>query len=471
MNGDWKNISKEKLDKLSAEMVPVDYVREQLHRNEKGKVTQTIENCMLAVQEDSFLRGLVRLNLLSCRMVICKEVPWRRSGAAMTDNDMDNILSYMAQNYDLRNDSLCRRAVSMAANNDSFHPIRDYLNNLEWDGQQRLRHALRHFLGASEDELTYLCLKTYMMGALQRVFWPGCKCEYVLTLIGGQGVGKSTFFRFLAIKDDWFTDDLVDFKSSRIYEKINGHWIIEMPEMLAMMNGKRAEETKAFVSRQSDVYHDPYAVYPADRPRQCVFGATTNRQKCLPFDHTGNRRFLPVTVDLDNADVHILEDEAASREYINQMWAEAMDIFKRRDYMMTFSPEITRQLDQLRQEFMPEDTNAGLIQAYLDEYEGDYVCTTQLYREALHSFGEPTRIESSEIGEIMRYSIQGWKVGPQHRFPIYGQQRSWIRDEDCKQERKRDHPNPEKEQSMLEQGFVPVTDTSDVPFPEAHEPS
>lgn len=125
MNGDWKNISKEKMDKLSAEMVPVDYVREQLHRNEKGKVTQTIENCMLAVQEDSFLRGLVRLNLLSCRMVICKEVPWRRSGAALTDNDMDNILSYMAQNYDLRNDSLCRRAVSMAANNDSFHPIRE----------------------------------------------------------------------------------------------------------------------------------------------------------------------------------------------------------------------------------------------------------------------------------------------------------------------------------------------------------
>ena len=310
-----------------------------------------------------------------------------------------------------------------------------------------------------------------MMGALQRVFWPGCKCEYVLTLIGGQGVGKSTFFRFLAIKDDWFTDDLVDFKSSRIYEKINGHWIIEMPEMLAMMNGKRAEETKAFVSRQSDVYRDPYAVYPADRPRQCVFGATTNRQKCLPFDHTGNRRFLPVTVDLDNADVHILEDEATSREYINQMWAEAMDIFKRKDYTMAFPPEVTRQLDQLRQEFMPEDTNAGLIQAYLDEYEGDYVCTTQLYREALRNFGEPTRIESSEIGEIMRYSIQGWKVGPQHRFPIYGQQRSWIRDEGCKQERKRDHPNPEKQLSMLEQGFVPVTDTSDVPFPEAHEPS
>ena len=194
-----------------------------------------------------------------------------------------------------------------------------------------------------------------------------------------------------------------------------------------MMNGKRAEETKAFVSRQSDVYRDPYAVYPADRPRQCVFGrrgfqifdlkihgfgkaetgnpelkildchlATTNRQKCLPFDHTRNRRFLRVTVDLDSADVHILEDEAASRKYIDQMWAEAMDIFKRRDYTMTFPPEITRQLDQLRQEFMPEDTNAGLIQAYLDEYKGDYVCTTQLYREALRYFGEPTQGGRSE---------------------------------------------------------------------------
>ena len=97
-----------------------------------------------------------------------------------------------------------------------------------------------------------------------------------------------------------------------------------MSEMMATANAKSIEEIKSFLSRQKEVYKIPYETHPADRPRQCVFGGTSNALDFLPLDRSGNRRFIPVMVYPEQAEVHILEDEAASRAYIEQMWAEAM---------------------------------------------------------------------------------------------------------------------------------------------------
>ena len=463
----WSTIPQDKLDALAASLMPIEMLKEKLIHNEKGNVTQVIENCETVVREDALLSGAVRLNRMTGRLEIQKDMGWSRAGPAVNDNDMNNILSYMARNYDLRADKLCWRAVTTAAYENGFHPIREYLEGLEWDGQERIRRALRHFLGAPEDELTHQCMKMFMIGALRRIYEPGCKFEYVLTLVGGQGIGKSTFFRFLAIQDKWFTDDLVGFKSSRIFEKISGHWIIEMSEMLAIMNAKGADEVKSFLSRQSDVYRDPYAVFSDDRPRQCVFGATTNRAKCLPFDRTGNRRFLPVLVDEAQAEVHILENEAESRAYIDQMWAEAMTLYRLGDYALKFPKDIEKQLNALRQEFMAEDTNAGMIQMYLDGYEGDYVCVAQIYQEALHNpFTDPSRRDSIEITDIMRHSIEGWQPGPVHRFEKYGRQRSWVRVNQVCQ------PNASNPQAAApdDDGFLEVPDDLDNPFITKDEP-
>ena len=458
---EWSAIPQEKLDALAASLMPIEMLKEKLLHNEKGNVTQVIENCETVVREDELLKGAVRVNKMTGRLEIQKDMGWSRAVPTVNDNDMNNILSYMARSYDLRADKLCWRAITTAAYENSFHPIRDYLEELEWDGTERIPHALHHFLGAPEDELTHQCMKMFMIGALRRIYEPGCKFEYVLTLVGGQGIGKSTFFRFLAIQDKWFTDDLVGFKSSRIFEKISGHWIIEMSEMLAIMNAKGADEVKSFLSRQSDVYRDPYAVFPDDRPRQCVFGATTNRAKCLPFDRTGNRRFLPVLVDESQAEVHILENEAESREYIDQMWAEAMHLYRSGNYALKFPKDIEKQLNVLRREFMAEDTNAGMIQMYLDSYEGDHVCVAQIYQEALHNpFTDPSRRDSIEITDIMRHSIEGWQPGPVHRFDKYGRQRSWVRVNQICQPSDSNSVNAASEQD----GFVEIPNDPDNPF-------
>ena len=156
----------------------------------------------------------------------------------------------------------------------------------------------------------------------------------------------------------------------------------------------------------------------------------SNALDFLPLDRSGNRRFIPVMVYPEQAEVHILEDEAASRAYIGQMWAEAMEIYRSGRFKLAFSPTMQRYLKEHQRDFMPEDTKAGMIQAYLDRYTGSMVCSKQLYKEALnHAFDEPKQWEIREINEIMNQCIDRWRYFPNPRmFSEYGRQKGWERE-------------------------------------------
>ena len=93
-----------------------------------------------------------------------------------------------------------------------------------------------------------------------------------------------------------------------VFLKLQGHWIIEMSEMLATSSAKSIEEIRSFISRQKETYRTPYEAQPKDRLRQCVFGGSSNTLDFLPLDRAGNRRFLPIMIYPENAEVHILED-------------------------------------------------------------------------------------------------------------------------------------------------------------------
>ena len=261
------------------------------------------------------------------------------------------------------------------------------------------------------------------------MFKPGCKFEVMLCLVGGQGAGKSTFFRLLAVKDEWFSDDLKKIDDDNVYRKMQGHWIIEMSEMIATANAKSIEEIKSFISRAKETYKVPYETHPADRLRQCVFGGSSNTMDFLPLDRSGNRRFLPIMVHPEKAEVHILENEAASRAFVDMMWAEAMFIYHNSPVKLTLSKDMDRELRELQKQFMPEDTKAGLIQSFLDNYNGTQVCSKLIFAEALnHPFDEPKQWEIREINEIMNNSIEGWTSFSNPRiFVKYGRQRGWER--------------------------------------------
>ena len=381
-------------------------------------------------QLDPLLKGAIRKNLLTERVDIVKPLGWYRDSPTLTDVDIKYLLLYFEENYGLTIEKKIQDAVMVIANENRYHPVRDFLNALQWDGIERIRYCLHRFLGADADDYTCEAMRLFLLGAISRAFRPGCKFEIMLCLVGGQGAGKSSFFRLLAVQDDWFSDDLKKLDDENVYRKMQGHWLIEMSEMIATANAKSIEEIKSFLSRQKETYKVPYETHPADRKRQCVFCGTSNTLDFLPLDRTGNRRFVPVMVHPELAEIHILDDEPAARAYLIQVWAEAMEIYRSGNFKLRFSPAMNEYLKVHQRDFMPEDTKAGQIIEYLEKCSDNMVCSKQLFREALgHSFDEPKQWEIREINDIMNNSVTGWRAfsNPRYFRSPYGRQKGWER--------------------------------------------
>ena len=165
-----------------------------LESTEKGGVRNSIHNCLTVFQYDPILSGAVAKNLLTERIDLLKPIgrKHRTGSKAMTDTDMKYIRLYLEKTYGLTSEKKIADAADLAADANSYHPIRDYLNGLVWDGKERIRYCLRHFLGADTDNYTFQSLRLFLLGAIHRAFCPGCKFEVMLCLVGGQGAGKST---------------------------------------------------------------------------------------------------------------------------------------------------------------------------------------------------------------------------------------------------------------------------------------
>ena len=408
----------------------MEQVRSSLEQTEKGKVSNAAANYKRVLQLDPLLKGAIRKNLLTERVDIVKPLGWYRDSPTLTDVDIKYLLLYFEENYGLTIEKKIQDAVMVIANENRYHPVRDFLNALQWDGIERIRYCLHRFLGADADDYTCEAMRLFLLGAISRAFRPGCKFEIMLCLVGGQGAGKSSFFRLLAVQDDWFSDDLKKLDDENVYRKMQGHWLIEMSEMIATANAKSIEEIKSFLSRQKETYKVPYETHPADRKRQCVFCGTSNTLDFLPLDRPGNRRFVLVMVHPELAEIHILDDEPAARAYLIQVWAEAMEIYRSGNFKLRFSPAMNEYLKVHQRDFMPEDTKAGQIIEYLEKCSDNMVCSKQLFREALgHSFDEPKQWKIREINDIMNNSVTGWRAfsNPRYFRSPYGRQKGWER--------------------------------------------
>ncbi len=431
-------------EKLTAEDVAAE-----LGVTDKGLVRQSIQNAVTVLLKDPLLAGRIRRNELTDKTEIIGDVGWKRRGSAITDTDVNQIRLYLEKTYGLTREKQIRAAIDIVSSENSFHPIRDYLNSLKWDGRERIRYLLPRYLGAEESPYVYEMTKLMMLGAINRVFHPGCKFEIMLCLVGGQGAGKSTLLRFLAIRDEWFTDDLRRLDDENVYRKIQGHWFIEMAEMLATNSAKSIELIKSFLSRTKETYKIPYETHPEDRPRQCIFLGSSNNVNFLPYDTTGNRRFAPIPICAEKAERHPLDDEKECRDYIIHCWAEAMEIYRSGDYCLTFPKELDNDVRKMQTDYMPDDSTFGVIQNYLDTFNGEYVCAIQIYEEAFKLTYDPQkRSVLQPINNVMNQGMPGWdSKAVTHKFKEYGAQRAWHR--------KKDDDNG---------GFYPVSKDEDVPF-------
>lgn len=210
------------------------------------------------------------------------------------------------------------RALRRVAHERRFHPVRDYLAGLKWDGVPRLDTWLVDVCGAEDSEYTRAVGALSLVACVRRVRAPGCKHDAMLVIESEkQGVGKSTLLRRLAVRDEWFADKApLDGDPRELMEAVAGKWIVEVAELRGVKDARSGEAVKAALSRQVDVARMSYRREPESRPRQCVFFGSTNDVGGYLHDDTGNRRFWPVRVQDEEFSLKGLE--------VDQLWAEAV---------------------------------------------------------------------------------------------------------------------------------------------------
>ncbi|WP_212468239.1 virulence-associated E family protein [Bradyrhizobium sp. AUGA SZCCT0182] len=209
-----------------------------------------------------------------------------------------------------------QQAIETVARDNEFHPLRDYLDGLHWDGINRTSNWLALYLGAEDTPYTRAVGEAFLTSAVARIFRPGCKADQVLILEGGQGILKSTAVRTLT--EPWFSDEIALLGTKDAAMQTKAVWVIELSE-LDSLRGPDVSKIKAFVSRTTDRFRPPYGKRIIESPRQCVFIGTTNAAGYLK-DATGGRRFWPVrcgSIDL-----------AGLRRDRDQIWAQTVMSFR-----------------------------------------------------------------------------------------------------------------------------------------------
>jgi predicted P-loop ATPase len=310
---------------------------------------------------------------------------------------------------------LVSQAVVVVAHEHRFHPVRDYLEGLRWDGVPRLARWLTTYLGVRETDYSRAVGAFMLRAAVARIFKPGCKVDTMLVLQGEQGAFKSTAIKTLC-GAQWFTDELSDFGSKDAAMQLRGAWFIEAAELSGMMRAE-LERVKAFFSRAVERYRATYGRHVEDQPRQCVFFGTTNADTYLK-DETGNRRFWPVLCGV----VGGIDIEGLARDR-DQLWAEAVRDIQAGERWHLDKQQDAKALKQAlaAQEAVRErDAWETKIQAYLTKRSAVFVTTADLLGDALLlETGRWGTGEQRRVGAIMRG--MGW----QRRQRGTGAEKEW----------------------------------------------
>lgn len=402
--------------------------------NPTDRPAQTIANAEEAITYDPELFGRIHYNELSYVPNVYGSLPWKISKGwrEWTNIDDSNLRSYVEKKYGLKSGEKTMDALANVAARFPVNPVKQFLEECfeNWDGNKHIDSLLPGYLGAEPSEYTNAVMRLFMLGAISRIYKPGCKFDYMLVLVGGQGGGKSTFLRRLAISDQWFNDNFSTLDSSRAIENLRGMWIVEMAELQATKRAKDVETIKSFITSRVDTYRAPYQRRTEQRPRMCVLAGTSNPVDFLT-DPTGNRRFLPITCNAETATKNIFGDTVEIKADMAQAWGEAMDIYKHANgnVRLTLPKKLEAAALEAQTHYLEENPYIGMIQAWLDKADVDRVCVMLLWREALgHQYDDPPRRQINELHDIMRNNITGWTYIGKQLVGVYGIQRCYERD-------------------------------------------
>lgn len=435
-----------------------DSWKDKLDVDRKGNIYSTIGNCLLILREDHNLKGCFATDDFRARKVIRRRLPWRAittDSQQLKDEDELNLLNYFESCYGILSRSNIKIAFDICIDENRFHPVKDYLTGLKWDGRPRVERLFIDYLGATDSEYIKAVTRKALVASVARIFKPGIKFDYVPTFIGPEGLGKSSLIAKLG--GQWFTDsfNFHMLRNNQAYEQIQGFWLVEIAELTGLKSAE-IEAAKQFITKQEDSYRPAYGRNVVTYKRQCVFFGSTNNREFL-ISQTGNRRFWPIEIMAQQPTKNVFKDLTQSE--VAQVWAEAVKLYEAgEDLFLSAEMEATARL--IQNEHTETDPRIGIVQQYLDtllpdnwsemntsdrrtflrdreftQLEGtrqrDRVCAAEIWYECEAFEGYKVAINkqnTKEIHAIMR-QIEGWgpygaKVSFGNR---YGQQKGYYR--------------------------------------------
>ncbi|MCI8517255.1 MAG: virulence-associated protein E [Hungatella sp.] len=410
-------------------------------------VQKTAANIQLILENDPLLREKFFYDLFSRRTCVAGTLPWNQGQLRrdITDFDMAGLRVYLETVYQITGKEKIQDAFDTVLQAHASHAVRDYLNGLHWDGVARLDTVLTDYLGAEDSPYTRAVARKLFCAGVARVFKPGIKYDYLVVLIGRQGLGKSTFVKIMGAR--WYTDavKISDMRDKTAAEKLQGAWIVELAEMDGF-NKTEKTTIKSFLSANEDLYRPAFGKYIVRNPRQSILIGTSNRSDFLT-DETGNRRFLPVDCGERTPGKFVFTQ---LRTEIDQIWAESVVRWKAGESIY-LDAAVTALAERHQKNHMQEDPREGMILEFLDRripaewYSWDMerrlfynpgiytgptmergrICAAEIWVECFrYRLQDMTQRDSRAINMILG-GIPGWEPLRYRPGADYGQQRGF----------------------------------------------
>lgn len=392
-----------------------DYNGIQLEFNGKKQPKATTDNFLKILRNDPMFSG-IKYNLLSNSPEIIKNDKVER----WSDKNDSKTRLYIEEKYKIHSKDKLDDALRVLFSEREYHPIRNIINSVVWDGKSRINELLIKWLKCDDTPYTREVSRLIFAGGINRLYNPGCKFDDVPVLIGTkQGEGKSSFVRWLALRDEFFTE-VTEIEGQKGIEAIEGAWVCEIAELLALTKIKEVEAVKAYITKQADRYRRPFDKRISEVKRQCIFIGTTNRKQFLT-DKTGNRRFYPITVYSSGFDLYDHEKEV--RADILQAWAEAKHLYDKGELKPYINRSVLKYAQEAQAEAVEDDYRIGIVKSYLVTKE--QTCVIDLWQNALqNTFTRPTRRESNELTMILE-GLPNWERYGNARIGNFGVQFCW----------------------------------------------
>lgn len=412
------NLNKEEADKLQKS----ENKKSIFERTTAGVLrTTSVKNVVLILKTDENVKDLFRFNEFTQEIDVVRNTKIKTqlglitiNKGQYTDQAINSIELYIesSSKYDGASfkNNVIDQAVTNVAYMDSYNPVIDYMNEAyaKWDKEERLDKLFVDYLGAPHDETTSLITELWFMGAVAKAYNPKTKFDFVLDLVGGQGVGKTSLLQKLAPLG-LYTDQFNTFSNKDDFEVMKNALIVNDDEMTAS-NSASFEEIKKFITMQSFEYRKAYARKSETFLKKFVLARTTNEVRHLK-DRSGDRRFISIFANGKRQTKSPITD--LSDEYVQQVWGEAVHLYKSIKDPFLLSKHQQDLLEENRKQFrytsgLEDELNTVLENKFKDK---EFIKNTELSFEIFAN--EDMLSRNSKEARDIRYYMEhlGYEVG------------------------------------------------------------